>query len=272
MSVQAYTCMRAGAAKLGEAGVGKYSGTLKWASRGAVAMSALAAASFIHTPQASAVPSFARQTGQPCATCRAAFLELTPFGREFKLMGYTAGGTRCNDGSAKSDETQVPLAIMAIPATYTHTKNNDNYSTFGGGLPSVANDQWAPAQYSLFVAGQMYCDVGAFSQVTYDPLGKSFTWDNVDIRYAKTVKMGGSTVVFGLTAHNNPGVQDVWNTSPAWKFPYVDTGVGPGGGGAPRGTMLGSGAYAQTVTGVGGYVWSRDARRTRLLASKENLR
>jgi len=41
----------------------------------------------IRPPTASAVPSFARQTGQPCATCHTAFPELTPFGRRFKLSG-----------------------------------------------------------------------------------------------------------------------------------------------------------------------------------------
>ena len=41
---------------------------------------------------ASALPSFARQTGQPCATCHTIFPELTPYGRRFKLSGYTAGG------------------------------------------------------------------------------------------------------------------------------------------------------------------------------------
>ena len=46
----------------------------------------------IRPPTASAVPSFARQTGQPCATCHTAFPELTPFGRRFKLGGYTMGG------------------------------------------------------------------------------------------------------------------------------------------------------------------------------------
>ena len=34
---------------------------------------------------AAALPLHARQTGQPCATCHTAFLELTPFGRRFKL-------------------------------------------------------------------------------------------------------------------------------------------------------------------------------------------
>src|SRR5665213_828083 len=41
---------------------------------------------------AAALPSFARQTGQPCGTCHTDFPGLTPYGRLFKLGGYTAGG------------------------------------------------------------------------------------------------------------------------------------------------------------------------------------
>src|SRR5450631_1271240 len=43
-------------------------------------------------PPAKALPSFARQTGQPCGTCHTDFPGLTPFGRRFKLLGYTTGG------------------------------------------------------------------------------------------------------------------------------------------------------------------------------------
>src|SRR5450631_4921669 len=41
---------------------------------------------------AQALPSFARQTGQPCGTCHTDFPGLTPYGRRFKLLGYTTGG------------------------------------------------------------------------------------------------------------------------------------------------------------------------------------
>src|ERR1700674_4421465 len=44
------------------------------------------------TQPAQALPSFARQTGQPCGTCHTDFPGLTPFGRRFKLAGYTTGG------------------------------------------------------------------------------------------------------------------------------------------------------------------------------------
>jgi hypothetical protein len=38
---------------------------------------------------AHAVPAFARQTGQNCVACHVSFPELTPYGRWFKLSGYT---------------------------------------------------------------------------------------------------------------------------------------------------------------------------------------
>ncbi|TLZ57875.1 MAG: cytochrome C, partial [Gammaproteobacteria bacterium] len=53
---------------------------------------------------ASAVPSFARQTGMPCSQCHTmAFgVALTPYGRQFKLNGYTFG----------EGEHPMPLAFM----------------------------------------------------------------------------------------------------------------------------------------------------------------
>ena len=227
-----------------------------WLTRGALAAASLAAFNFIETPTASALPAYARQTGQPCATCHTAFPELTPYGRQFKLMGYTSGGTRCNDGSAKSDETQVPLAVMAWPGTMTHVNSNLGRSNSTGStdwaVPNINNDAWIPGQFSLFVAGQLYCDVGAFAQMTYDKPGNAFAWDNTDIRYAKTGVIDGTNVVYGITANNNPTVQDAWNTVSAWGFPYIPSEVAP----APAfGTMLGTDAWAAQVGGVGAYVW-----------------
>jgi hypothetical protein len=251
MSVQLRSRVHAVPANICETGGRRHIPLDSWLSRGALAAALVAAVSFIDIPTASAVPSFARQTGQPCATCHTAFPELTPYGRQFKLMGYTAGGTRCNDGSAKSNETQVPLALMTLPATFTGVKNSANQAAMGA-ASNISNDAWYPGQQSVFVAGQLYCDVGAFAQVTYDPVGKVFAWDNVDIRYAKTGLIDGTSIVYGITANNNPTVQDAWNTVPAWVFPFMDTAVGP----APaNGTMLGTSSYGQQVGGVGAYVW-----------------
>ena len=49
-----------------------------------------------------ALPSFARQTGQPCGTCHTDFPALTPYGRRFKLLGYTTGGGELKLGEARA--------------------------------------------------------------------------------------------------------------------------------------------------------------------------
>ena len=48
----------------------------------------------LNSPSAEAMPSFSRQTGQACSTCHTQSFgpNLTPFGRDFKLSGYTMGG------------------------------------------------------------------------------------------------------------------------------------------------------------------------------------
>ncbi len=214
----------------------------------AVAGTLLCVGLWLKPQTASALPSFARQTGQPCAACHTAFPELTPFGREFKLGGYTAGGGL---PFAKAP----PIAVMiqgpqfehygkdwsAPPTNDTHTNNN-----------VVLN------QASLFYGGQIYGDLGAFVQGTYDGVAGTWAWDNTDIRYAKRAKLFGTDLIWGVDVNNNPTVQDVWNTTPAWGFPYIGPNPGPEfAGGGPPATML-EGAFAQTVVGAGMYSWWND--------------
>ena len=65
--------------------------------------------------QAQAVPAFADQTGQPCSSCHVGGFgpTLTPFGREFKILGYTA---RTKDGT-------IPVSAMAV-ASFLHTASD----------------------------------------------------------------------------------------------------------------------------------------------------
>jgi hypothetical protein len=215
-----------------------------WLVRAGLAAAAIGAVNFIETPSAYAVPSYARQTGQPCATCHTAFPELTPYGRQFKLMGYTAGGNRCDDGRAKTDETQVPLSLMTWPAMFTHVNSKNAVDP---------TDSTTVGQNSLFIAGQLYCDVGAFAQMTYSRPDNAFTWDNTDIRYAKSTIIDGTNVVYGVTANNNPTMQDVWNTIPAWSHPYIASSVAPGPG-AGNSPMI-AGKFGGQAASVGAYVW-----------------
>ena len=110
---------------------------------------------------ASAVPSFARQTGQPCATCHnGAFPQLTAYGRQFKLNGYTAGGTRCRDSEAEAaaeGQRQIPVSGMVV-ATFTHIqKDLADKPTNRDGQPNGlgTNNNAMVQDTSLFVAGQI---------------------------------------------------------------------------------------------------------------------
>jgi hypothetical protein len=187
------------------------------------------------------LPLYARQTGQPCATCHTAFLELTPFGRRFKLGGYTLRG---------GDWSGPPFAVMLQP-TYTHTQVGQE----GGAAPHFGpNNNLAMQQASLFTGGAFTENIGAFIQGTYDGVARRFAWDNTDIRYANTVNVGGHNLLWGVTANNNPTVQDVWNTVPAWRFPFISSAVAP----MPTATPFIDEVYAQQVVGVSAYTFLDD--------------
>jgi iron:rusticyanin reductase len=164
-----------------------------------------------------AVPSFARQTGMACAACHTVFPELTPFGREFKLNGYVLDNIRQVTGIDTAN--RQTLAINSIPpvsamvqVSYTHTSK----ALPDGGLPgALAKDGEVlfPQQVSLFYAGKIADELGAFMQLTFDGAADHFGFDNTDIRYAHHLSFGGTNandhhLILGLTLNNNPTVQD----------------------------------------------------------------
>ena len=252
----------------------------------------LVGAAIVWRPQpASAIPSFARQTGQPCASCHSAFPQLTAFGRRFKLDGYTLGGTRCggsqtsemggtkaapspmrvgaenaavaaaaavadNKAAASSSDPpdlQIPISGMVVPS-YTHIRKGLDRADIPQGFDS--NDNTFVQEISVFYGGQIYCNFGAFIQGTYERPGSSYFLDNTDIRYANKTKLGNIDVAYGVTANNNPTVQDVWNTSPAWSFPFI----GASDALAPTpsaGTMI-EGTFGGRVAGAGVYIFAND--------------
>ena len=196
----------------------------------------------VSSHRAFSLPLYARQTGQPCATCHTAFLELTPFGRRFKLGGYTLGG---------GDWTGPPFAVMLQAPTYTHTEAGQE----GGAAPHFGpNNNFAFQQASLFTGGRITDNLGAFIQGTYDGVARRFGWDNTDIRYANSVNIDGHNLLWGVTANNNPTVQDVWNTIPAWSFPYISSALAP----TPTASTFIEQVYAQQVAGLSGYGWLDD--------------
>lgn len=156
---------------------------------------------------ANALPSFARQTGQPCGACHTDFPGLTPFGRQFKLGGYTLGGgdyqttpfesstdktsaARALDAYARKMNTKPagklptkapkaadnsyhgwvpPIAMMSI---FGYTHRNASLAP-ADAAPYNSNDNVRIEQFSLFWGGAITDNVGAFAQYTYEgaPVG-----------------------------------------------------------------------------------------------------
>jgi hypothetical protein len=161
-------------------------------------------------------PSFARQTGQPCAMCHVGGFgpQLTEFGIDFKLGGYTL---------AKNGDRPIPLAGMLMIG-FTYTSKEQDPSMLDGHLLTgklEANDNLTLDQASLFFAGRLADHLGLFSQITYDGIAQQTAIDNVDLRGAATAKIGTHSVVYGVSINNNPGVQDPFNTLPAWGCPWI---------------------------------------------------
>ncbi|HUX74286.1 MAG TPA: hypothetical protein VMV25_10400 [Steroidobacteraceae bacterium] len=209
-----------------------------------------------------AVPSFARQTGMACAACHTVYPELTPFGREFKLNGYVLDNIKQINGITLQDRSTlslnaVPPISMMLQVSYTHTSTALPDSALTGAL-AKNGDLLFPQQASLFYAGKIADNLGAFVQLTYDGVGDSFGFDNTDIRYARHVNLGAAgankDLVIGITLNNSPTVQDPWNTTAAWGFPYSGSSVAPG---PITSTKLDSGAggLGQTAAGLGVYAW-----------------
>ncbi len=191
------------------------------------------------------IPSFARQTNLPCSSCHYVFPELTPFGRLFKLNGYTMTGIATIQSTYKEDNTNLKLLSMLPISAMIQGSHNLIAKSIGG----VQNDVTEfPQQFSLFIAGAISPNFGSFIQVTYDDQSGQFGLDNTDLRYADHTLLFSNDLLYGVTLNNNPTVQDVWNTTPAWGFPYVSSAVAPTPGANPIITGLGG-----SVSGLGAY-------------------
>jgi hypothetical protein len=187
-----------------------------------------------------ALPSYARQTGQQCAACHNGFPELTPYGRQFKLNGYVWSGGTSN---------LPPIAAEPIPTFTNIRKGVDGGLKTGFGF----NNDFAFTG-SLFYGGKIFDGLGAFAQVTFDNVPNTIHWDNIDIRYATRSELFGREAVFGVSANNNPTVNDVWNSTPAWGYPYIASELAP----VPGATALIEGTFAQQVIGLNPYIyWNR---------------
>jgi hypothetical protein len=211
----------------------------------------VASALILLPPDARAIPSYSRQTGMPCASCHYAPPELTPFGRTFKLEGYTFTA-KPEVSDDKKDHNAALHLLEAFPLSVIFDTSLTALKTPQPGTQN-GNFQF-PQAASLFLAGAWTNHVGSFLQVTYSTQGDHFSWDNTDIRYANHgSKLFDKAFTYGITLNNNPTVEDLWNSTPAWGYAFVSSNSAPG----PAARALINGSLAQDVAGVGGYtMWN----------------
>jgi hypothetical protein len=227
-------------------------------SRGLIAIAALAAAWLVTAPDALAVPSFARQTGMACEACHTVYPELTHFGRVFKANGYILTNLKqVRDVTGKKEQLlelaqTPPLSIMAqISYTQLKTALPDLSNTNAAGVAQNGTAGF-PQQLSLFYAGKIAPNFGAFVQLTYANDSGTISIDNTDLRFADVTPLPDNrTLTYGVSLNNNPTVQDLWNTTPAFGFPFAGSNatVSP-----LAGTAI-DGAFAQDVAGLTAYAF-----------------
>jgi len=187
--------------------------------------------------QATAVPSFATQTGLPCAQCHVMAFgpQLTEYGRQFKLNGYTF---RKQDGGLN-----IPLAATVIAGIDSVSKAAPTPA------PYSDKDNLALQAVSVYFAGGITDHLGAFVKATYDNIFDTAAWDTMDVRYARQVKLAGHSAVVGIDVNNNPTAQDLWNSLPVWGFPYVQSELVP----SPNNVPILHEAFGNTVLGASVY-------------------
>jgi hypothetical protein len=202
---------------------------------------------------AEALPLFSRQTDQNCVACHAGgqYPELTPYGRYFKLTGYTLG-KRAN----------VPVSVQFVGGAATSTNGNN-----GTGQVNQSG-KLEPNYLFLNVGGKITDNFGAFSQWYYAfneqvsgngniPNQNQFAADIQDWRYADRY-VGDSTdtikdFIWGASLNNYAGATDVWNSSPMWMYPYMGSTRNYSTYGLPFNTRLS--AYSIHNPGVGVYAY-----------------
>lgn len=223
---------------------------------------AAAVLALLLAPAAQAVPSFARQTGMACEACHTVFPELTHFGRVFKANGYVLDNLKQVEdvNSARQEMLELAktpaLSIMAqVSYTQLKTRLPDTSNPAAPGLTQSGTAGF-PQQLSLFYAGKVAPHFGAMAQLTYANDSGTIGIDNTDLRFADTAVLPHKqSLIYGISLNNNPTVQDLWNSTPAWGFPYAASNAAV----SPLAATQIDGTLAQEVAGISAYAFWKES-------------
>lgn len=188
-----------------------------------------------------ALPSYSRQTGDPCTSCHVGSFgpPLTPHGRAFKLGGRSDG------------RTVVPLSATAL-ISLTHTAKDlaEPISSHDN-----RNNNVALQEVGGFVAGRIAPRFGVYISVEYSEIARDTKLDRLDVRYALPLETGGKDLIWGFDLNNSPGLQDPFNTLPTQSLPHKSSELVPKRLDAP---VLARRLDGQ-VAGLSTYIWFDDS-------------
>ncbi|NOU01068.1 MAG: hypothetical protein HOO95_05785 [Gallionella sp.] len=113
------------------------------------------------SPQALALPAFARQTGMECSACHQQhFPVLNNFGRAFKAGGYTMIGTQ---GQVEGEHLSIPATLntaVMIKMRYQRQSNGGVGSGDGTGTKTGDGQLQMGNEFSLFLGGRVADNIG----------------------------------------------------------------------------------------------------------------
>jgi hypothetical protein len=183
----------------------------------------LALAALCLPKNAFAIPSFAAQTGQPCSACHIGAFgpQLKPYGRDFKLDGYTSSD-RPNDNIVDNWYERFTTSIWG-----SFNRTDKDMPPSPGGVGYGPNDNFSLDQAALYFGGRITPHVGAIAEYSYDGANKRFFWDAMDLRYAHDGELFDQDYVAGLVVGNQLGNTSVWNSTPPNGFPYNASRIAP---------------------------------------------
>ena len=149
---------------------------------------------------------------------------------------------------AAKDWPRIPLSAMLL-GSFTNTGSSQP----AGAAPHFeANNNFALDQISIFFAGRVTDFAGAFVQGTYS---------GVDKRSCSTTPICGLPrhfpslirhCAFGTSINNGPTVQDPFNSTPVWMFPFASSALAP----TPTAqTLLGGRQLVGNSLGITAYGW-----------------
>ena len=215
-----------------------------------LAMLGVAAIGVLAAPKgAQAIPSFAAQTNQPCSSCHVGAFgpQLKPYGRDFKLSGYTSSD-RPNDNLADNWYERFTTAAWG-----SFNRTDKDMPPSPGGVGYGPNNNFSFDQAAVYFGGRITPHIGAISEYTYDGANRQFTWDAMDLRYARDdAEFLGEDTTYGIVVGNQLGNTSVWNSTPPNGFPYNKSRIAP----SPQGTLLDDSLNGQILGGGAYAMWN----------------